>query len=419
MSRLISSARQHYIYIMMMAGALLLVWMTSQGPVMRPDSAGYIANSIRRLPAYPIFLDLFLILPESVSLHAVVLIQGLISLTGVMAFLAAIRRKFNPHPLGMALIFLLLMIPFYQCVRLILTESLSYGMMLILWSVLLNFKVDRIKILAVLSVLILLLALLRPQFKILFLLLPMLSVILVWKRLYRTGLICLACSILIVAGVKAITSVYQAQLVRKTPGISDTWLNMHLMVPRLYLASQEHLDGIDDPESNEALRSTLIRLENEGMTLRTDEQGLFHHYWYRINDIYNEECALRGADLRLRADPKYEKSVAMHLMMKGWKEHLIFLIINLRTKIWPFVVLISLCWCVYLWRILQDRSEWDNLPVFMLLLITMTLANYCVFSLFGRYQPRYLFYTDFPLVAIFTIIIGQSLSKIKIEDQQV
>ncbi len=120
--------------VMLLIALGTVAFAALSSPTIWPDSSSYILNTVYRPPVYPWLIDLCTFLFGHHGLRAVVVLQTLVCVGGVLRLTQVLRRQLQIAPWPAVAVCLLLATPVPLWTRAILTEAVSYGLFLLLLS---------------------------------------------------------------------------------------------------------------------------------------------------------------------------------------------------------------------------------------------------------------------------------------------
>lgn len=394
-----------------------------RGPVLSPDSVGYLAGAVGRPPVYPLWLAIFRPLPTEIGLAVIVFLQTAFVLVAAAVLVLNLRRIFGLHWLTEGFSFLLLGLPLLGGRGIgsaILTESIAYGLLLLAWSAILLFLARERVTFLVWGMLAWLLALLtRPQ--LLFFAAAFLPLVIwSWRQKKLSSLFLVA---LFFAG-----TVVSARLVergynflRHGSVLTRPVTGLQFATPLFYLAGPEDINLLL-PEDRPYFSKVIERIR-EGRWhrdfyqspnfLRSSQHYIdnWNHICYQgmFNAFLEEKDIPAGTDL-LSLEPELVMALNERLWRIAWPLYRKYILDHFR------LVLVSMLFIMggMTYPVLLAASamiagivywRWGNLLALgMTGVLSLHGLNYAASATMNSLMLRYTFYTDV-LVLVHLILL--------------
>ncbi|MBE7440647.1 MAG: hypothetical protein HS115_19545 [Spirochaetales bacterium] len=396
-----------------------------RGPVLSPDSAGYLQGVMGRPPLYPLWLAVTAIWPDKSGLFIAVFFQTIFVLAASSVLIRVLWRTLVLPPLLQAILFIVLNLPLLGARGIgsaILTESLAYGLLLLFWSALLLFFLrGKLQMLALAMVFWLLAILTRPQM--LFFIAALLPVglwVLRSGRFRVLPIVFLAFLLPVVLG-RSLEGAYNYIRHRSLEARPVTGLQF--TTPLFYLA-RESDSGLFPEEDRHYFIEVHNRLRTGQWLIEYNQAPNFLRHSMHYLDNWNHVCyrgtyaaylaeldLLDGTDLfslqpeKVRFLNERLWRIGIILYKKYYKEHARLVLGSIIFIMGGLTYPLLLC-CAGLLALLSFWRSSDLLALSLLGALALHGFNYLVSGTMNALMLRYSFYTDILVLAHLLMVLA-------------
>lgn len=397
---------------------VLFCFLCYKGPILEPDSGGYIQNATIRSPLYPILLSAYTKIFGADNYGCLAILQILFGFWASFYTASTLTRlpQISVPKSISYLVTLVLLFPYWgPCSfgNIILTEALCYPLFLLMFSLLLQALLYKNTRFFIYSMIITgLLVLTRGQFLFIY---PAIGILLgyifLFERKSFKSFTLLFCFILTIVGANLAERTYQYLYHGQFKLVPYT--GMQLIVAPLYLSSKTDGQYLKTEKERELFQDIWNVMEQKKInfnSLKTD--SYFHMATYTLfYDSYNKICWESLAPLLSKynltspyqIDPFFIQmgtTLIMHNLKGFFTLYLLNIVFNIGGVY--FALLLCVATLSALAAFLKTRHP---LALAYLLAALLTVGNYTLVALVEPILRRYSAYTDTLLISVLLIIV--------------
>lgn len=394
--------------------AVLFIFLYLKGPILHPDSGGYIHNATIRSPLYPFILSIYTYFWGS-QFQALLFFQLLGGFMAVYFTAHTFRCIFKLPAFLFFLITLVLCSPYYGpglFGNAILTEALCYPLFLLMFAFLLRGLAEKKQgnLYCALFITVLL-VLTRGQFLFLF---PAFAIILLWISLFERRSFRW-----IPLGIYFILSIVSSHLLEKTyqyyyhgQFARVPFTGMQLVVAPLYLSKAEDSVFLKTKLEQDLFKDVWTQMKKKKLHFASlNSDGYFHVNTYtHFNNHYNDICWGTVSPLlsKHKLTTPYQIDATLTQMgtslifnnLKGFFTlYCLNILFNLGGLYYALLIMVTGFAAVTIF--VKTRS---TVSMAYLLITLLTAGNYFLIALVEPVLRRYSAYTDVLQVSIFLIL---------------
>lgn len=412
-NKISASIAPYFLEGLLLFGIFIALYM--QGPILQPDSSGYLNNATIRSPLYPIILNIYRLF--FTHFQVLIALQLLFGFTAAYYTASCLRTAFSFPKVVFWVILVILLSPYYGpglFGNAILTEALCYPLFLLMFSFLIQGLLYQKNKYIIFSMgFVGLLVLTRGQFLFLY---PAFAIILGFlffftKKQFKIGLLALSLVILILTA-NLFERTYQYLYHGKFAQVPFT--GVQLVIAPLYLAHADDSKYLKSETQKAFFKDVYAAMLSKKInfpSLDTDSyfhQAVYHHFY----DNYNLICwgtlsSLQGKS-KYNLDTPYKidsffTEMGLNLILNNLKGFFILYLMNVIFNLGGlyyslFVLAVTL---IAFYCYIKNRSP---LSMITLVVSLLTAGNYLLVALVEPVLRRYSVYTDVLLISILLII---------------
>lgn len=376
---------------------VLLAMLVVSGPVIHPDSSGYMDNSFLRAPILPLIIDGFeFILGKELALTGTIFFQLAVCFCGIAYCSLATKKLFSLSSNSTHLVAIILAAPLLKFGTSILAEPLGYGLnaffMGLLFSHITTGKYRHLGCMACVAAIEFLL---RPQFFYVFVFLILYTGFLFIRKRKAAHLLIAVCITCLWVGMTFVRSGYNAYHHGHFGQYSA--IGEHLLATQLYISPPSDLDLFSNPDDSAFMARLYSRIDAERLSIRNWDYTKSHYnksitriYFGHILPVYSELFQAQGAEGLIERD-NHCKTLGVTLLKANFKSYVKLLFLKLYYGPFNFLLLysvlaiLSIAWCF--------RTQTPQGTAY-LAVSTLTLFNYGMLIPFALIVKRYTLFTD-------------------------
>ena len=404
-----------------------------KGAIYINDSPGYLEMDILRSMVYPMFLKVIQLLSKNNFEALVVTFQLLFGLFAAFFSIKQFQKHFKLHKLLLIFFYVLLLAPYLQLHLIgnkIMSESLAYPLYLIVFSKLLGYLIkNSTKSFIQICILTLILILTRAQF---LFLIPILSIILVYnyfqtKQLKKYGIL-----LIVTISIPFISSITDKiyHKIAHDYYINTPWTGLQIVTLPFFVAQEDQAAIFEDPNQKAYFNLIYQILKEKGYNLhhlktKESKERLDEFYDYKYSTISYDIIFKEGMEFANQFDMnRFEKyiyvdqltsSMTIPLIKANLKDYIKIYIMNISRGfgskkvmlLWGFILIYSLL------NFFQKR---DDLYKIFIVLSLAVIGNLMIVTIAEHTTKRFLFYNNWNLFLVITLLIHQYHLKIHTHD---
>lgn len=396
---------------------LIFCFLCFQGPMLAPDSGGYIHGATIRSPLYPLLLKLYIKIFGFNNFQCLVIFQILAGFIAAIFTAKKMSQCTSVLPKNVFyLILLVLLFPYYshaQVGNMILTEALCYPMFLLLFSRLLEgLQNKNTRALLWSMALSGLLVLTRGQFLFLY---PALGILLFYiilfeRKIFKTGLL-VVCLILTIIGSNLAERTYQ--YINHGQFKLVPFTGIQLVIAPLFLARETDQNLFTEPNQKALFKEVWSAMNQKKLNFSSLNLDSYVHMttYIQFSENYNPICWATLAPLLSKhgLETPYQidttlTSMAIKLILNNLKGFFTLYILNIVLNIGGLYFMLLLCVATLaaLFAFVKTQSP---LALVYLLASLLTAGNYTLVALVEPMLRRYAIYTNTLQICVLLMLV--------------
>jgi hypothetical protein len=407
------------VYLPLMGILAVLLWF---GPLIAPDTGGYVVPSQARPPLYPYFLHVFRLVFGAENYWPVFVGQLFIGLYACQHLTQTLEKVFSLNNLSKGVVFFCLFSPYFLPCRFgnyILSEALAYP--LFLWSF--SYFCESLRSSALKPFLyflggVVLLVLTRRQFIFLYPFVILFVLYHFWRRPLDANPWIVACCALLAIGIAEVLDVWYFYVKWGVFAHAPVTWKQAVIAP-LYLSTLDDVKAFTDPALAKIFVHIRERMLAAGIGYQPDLLGkiptdflFYQNYYMHYNRILYELMSHVLSEHHLM-DPFISEAVTqkltLNLLAHNYGRFIIFYILNIVKNIggyfYGLLIVVGIGGGLFfLFR--HPRFLWGQLLFWIGL---ANIGNYMAVALVEPAMKRYTAYTDTLQLALFVILILKGL----------
>lgn len=405
--------RWNITYLILFIGVVSI--LSIKGVIYANDSTVYINNGIKVLPLYPLLIDFFEYLFTQNGMSLLILFQIIFALSSIYFFIYVMDKMYKVDYFFKILIMIIMLIPILKNGNYILSEIVSYGLALFFLTYII--KAINEKSLNYLTYIILFsMLIIRPQFKLILIFLCIFAV-LQWgflNKSYKKLVFTLVATVVVYLSSQFFVSFYNSYYNGMKSYIKFEGTNY--ITTQLYVSDKNSYKVIKENDLRESLKKVLEKIDEEKVSFKyVNNRSHFALNMSTLRKHFNDEF---NNDYYIKKYGYYDdikKRVAFQLIWENKIRYIKYIIRNAFTLTALSMVYVIILLLSSLYGMFKSKNVIFQIVFYMALFSLMN--NFLIYAL-SRFQFRYIYYSDFILLAV-TIIFLNVLIREFIEKNKV
>lgn len=392
------------------------IFFYSKGTYYAVDSSAYIDNIISELPFYPLTIDLFEIIFRNNAFDMLTTFQIGLALFVIYFFLYTMDVQYNLNYIVKLLIFAILLIPVIKSGNYILTESIGYSLSILFLTIFIKSIIEK-KFYFTLYLLLFLLLIYRPQFKLMliFLFIYFLIQVIFYDRNFKKFIISISL-LLIVLFISHFT-VAKYNEIYNNQNSYIKFEGTNYITTQLYISNKDTYKIIKNEDLRNSLQIVLENIDKDKSSYKYHNNRC--HFALTMKNVRKHFKNEFKTEKYLRQYGDYDnvkKIVAVQLLWENKFRYIQYVLKKAFTVTSLSIVFIFIFFCMSFYGMFKNNDVIFKIVFYISL---FSLMNNLLIYAVSRFQFRYLYYSDFILLSIVVIFLYVLIEKYNNQNEEV